>query len=60
MRVRDEIGISRHGFATPGWLSKGAITLPGAVLGAVGLQIPPLWPAQAIVLHLTATDVDVQ
>jgi len=53
VRVRDEIGRSNHGFATPGWISAGAITLPGSVLDTVGLQIPPLWPTQALVLHLT-------
>ncbi|MET0304163.1 MAG: alpha-galactosidase [Microbacteriaceae bacterium] len=53
VRVRDEIGTSRHGFATPAWLSAGEVTLSGAVLDSVGLQIPPLWPAQALVLHLT-------
>ena len=54
VRVRDEIGASRHGFATPGWMSAGSVTVTGRVLGTVGLQIPPLWPAQAIVLHVTA------
>jgi len=54
VRVRDEIGASKHGFATPGWLSSGQITLPGSVLTKVGVQIPPLWPAQAIVLHARA------
>ncbi|MGK9149003.1 alpha-galactosidase [Plantibacter flavus] len=53
VRVRDEVGVSRHGFATPGWISAGEITLPGRVLDSIGLQIPPLWPAQALVLHLT-------
>jgi alpha-galactosidase len=53
VRVRDEIGASRHGFATPAWLSGGIVGLTGSFLGTVGLQIPPLWPAQAIVLHLT-------
>jgi alpha-galactosidase len=54
--VRDEIGRSNFGPRIPGWLSTGKVTLPGSVLGAVGLQIPPLWPAQALVLHLTAMD----
>ncbi|KJQ53932.1 alpha-galactosidase [Microbacterium sp. SA39] len=53
VRVRDEIGASRHGFATPAWLSSGTVALTGSFLGTVGLQIPPLWPTQAIVLHLT-------
>ena len=54
MHIRSEsIGRTLHGFATPGWLSAGEVTLSGRVLGTVGLQIPPLWPAQALVLHLT-------
>ena len=53
VRVRDEIGASRHGFATPAWLSSGTVGLSGSFLDTVGLQIPPLWPAQAIILHLT-------
>jgi alpha-galactosidase len=53
VRVRGEIGPARHGFATPAWLSAGEVILSGRVLGTVGLQIPPLWPAQALVLHLT-------
>ena len=53
VRVRREIGRTLHGSATPAWLAAGEVTLPGSVLGAVGLQIPPFWPAQALVLHLT-------
>ncbi|XUK61875.1 Alpha-galactosidase [Plantibacter sp. RU18] len=53
VRVRDEIGASRHGFATPGWISAGEVVLPASVLDTIGLQIPPLWPAQALVLHVT-------
>lgn len=53
VRVRDEIGASNHGFATPAWISSGEITLPGSALGSIGLQIPPLWPAHALILHLT-------
>jgi len=56
VRVRDEIGRSKFGRQVPAWLSTGHVTLPGSVLGAVGLQIPPLWPAQALVLHLTAVE----
>jgi len=54
--VRDEVGRATFGWHVPGWLSTGEVTLPGSVLGAVGLQIPPLWPAQALVLHLTAVE----
>jgi alpha-galactosidase len=53
VRVCSEIGDSQHGAETPGWMSAGRVSLAGRVLGTVGLQIPPLWPAQAIVLHVT-------
>lgn len=51
VRVRDEIGGSRHGFATPEWLSSGGFTASGRALDTLGVQIPPLWPAHALVLH---------
>ncbi|MFF1528301.1 alpha-galactosidase [Cellulomonas sp. NPDC058312] len=51
VRLRDEVGPARWGWITPPWLSVGEVVLPGAVLGTVGLQIPALWPAQALVLH---------
>jgi alpha-galactosidase len=53
VRVRDEVGAARWGWITPPWLAAGEVTLPGSVLGTVGLQIPALWPAQALVLHAT-------
>ncbi|GAA3601557.1 alpha-galactosidase [Kineosporia mesophila] len=53
VRVRDEIGPSRWGWITPGWLSHGEVVLTGRVLDVVGLQLPTLWPAQALVLHAT-------
>ncbi len=53
VRVRDEIGAARWGWITPRWLSAGEVVLPGRVLSAVGLQIPALWPVQALVLHAT-------
>lgn len=56
VRVRDEVGPAKFGWQVPGWLSAGDVTLPGLVLGTVGLQIPALWPAQALVLHLTAME----
>ena len=56
VRLCSEIGELRHGSATPGWMSAGSVRLAGHVLGTVGLQIPPLWPAQAIVLHATAVE----
>lgn len=54
VRVREEIGKADWGWITPEWLSAGAITLPGSVLAEVGLQLPTLWPVQALVLHVTA------
>ncbi|WP_431837959.1 alpha-galactosidase [Cellulomonas sp. Y8] len=54
VRVRNEVGAARWGWITPPWLAAGEVTLPGRVLGEVGLQIPALWPAQALVLHATA------
>ncbi|KQX70008.1 alpha-galactosidase [Angustibacter sp. Root456] len=45
--------------AGPGWWdgtggSNGTVSLPGSVLGAVGLTMPVLAPASALVLHLRA------
>ncbi|WP_243229518.1 alpha-galactosidase [Microbacterium sp. CIAB417] len=54
VRVRNEIGRTRAGWILPSWMRGGEITLPGSVLERVGLQLPTLWPAQALVLHLTA------
>jgi alpha-galactosidase len=54
LRVRDEIGASRHGWTTPPWLGKDPVTVPGRVLTEVGLQLPGLWPVHAVMIHLTA------
>ncbi|GAA5038624.1 alpha-galactosidase [Microbacterium fluvii] len=54
VRVRREIGEAAYGWIAPEWFTAGEITLPGAVLERVGLQLPTLWPAQAFVLHLQA------
>ena len=35
-------------------MTAGEVTLTGGLLSEVGLQLPALWPAQALVLHLTA------
>jgi alpha-galactosidase len=50
--VRKELGTPRHGWITPPWFSAGQVTLPGSVLEREGLQLPVLWPAQAIILHV--------
>ncbi|MEH1098849.1 alpha-galactosidase [Micromonospora sp. CPCC 205561] len=41
--------------AAPGWLADGGVTLGGAVLAAVGLQMPALHPEQTLLLEVTAT-----
>ncbi|MEV4813270.1 alpha-galactosidase [Micromonospora avicenniae] len=41
--------------AEPGWLPAG-VTLTGAALGTVGLQLPALHPEQALLLEVTAVD----
>jgi alpha-galactosidase len=54
LRVRDEIGASKHGWTVPPWLGKDPVSVSGRVLTEVGVQLPGLWPVQAIMLHLTA------
>ncbi|WP_328346744.1 alpha-galactosidase [Micromonospora sp. NBC_00421] len=54
VRLRDEIGAAQWGWATPAWVGKTPVVVPGLVLTEVGLQLPALWPVQALVLHLTA------
>jgi alpha-galactosidase len=56
VRVRDEVGTAKWlGGITPGWLGKDAIDIPGTVLTGVGLQLPTLWPMQALIIQVTAT-----
>ncbi|RLK22614.1 alpha-galactosidase [Micromonospora sp. M71_S20] len=40
----------------PGWLADGGVTLGGAVLASVGLQMPALHPEQTVLLEVTAVD----
>ena len=60
LRVRDEIGETKMGWVVPPWVTDGMTpagsVLPGSVLGGVGIQLPTLWPCQALVLHLVAVD----
>lgn len=56
VRVRGEIGETKMGWVIPPWVREGSIELRGSVLARVGLQLPTLWPVQAMVLHLTAVD----
>jgi alpha-galactosidase len=39
----------------PDWIVAGGVTLPGRVLGEVGIQAPVTYPEQLMLLHLTAT-----
>ncbi|MFC4245379.1 alpha-galactosidase [Gryllotalpicola reticulitermitis] len=58
VKVRDEIGAARYtNRVAPPWLTAG-ITLSGRALSEFGLQIPALWPAQALVVHAVAEDAD--
>lgn len=56
VRMRQEIGESRWGWNTPEWMrdarTEDGFVVGGALLRNVGLQIPPLWPMQAIVLDI--------
>ncbi|GAA1695283.1 alpha-galactosidase [Glycomyces endophyticus] len=54
VRMRDEIGAARWGWVHPGWLDGGETVLSGRVLAEAGLQLPVLWPVQALLLHATA------
>ncbi|KFI48066.1 alpha-galactosidase [Bifidobacterium biavatii DSM 23969] len=58
VRMRREIGESHWGWVTPQWLTSaqedGGFVAPGLLLGTVGLQLPNLWPMQAIVLEFEA------
>lgn len=56
VRLREEIGEARWGWNTPAWVraarSPEGFAVSGALLAQVGLQLPPLWPLQAIVLDV--------
>lgn len=54
LRVRDEIGTAHWAPGTPPWIEAGEVTLPGRVLTEVGVQVPCLWPVQALVLDAEA------
>jgi alpha-galactosidase len=56
LRLRDEIGAAQWGSVTPAWMGKTPVVVPGRILTEVGLQLPTLWPVQALVLHLTAVE----
>jgi alpha-galactosidase len=54
VRVRDEIGAAKWGWVAPAWLDGSGTVLSGRVLAEAGLQLPTLWPVQALLVHLTA------
>lgn len=54
VRVRDEFGAARWGWTTPAWLDGDETVLSGRVLAEAGLQLPSLWPVQALLVHVTA------
>ena len=43
--------------ASPEWLTRGEIVLPGAVLGGVGIAVPILAPEQLLLLRVSAVPV---
>ncbi|WP_049560985.1 alpha-galactosidase, partial [Nonomuraea sp. SBT364] len=53
-RVRPLTPVASHGVA-PAWVSGGTV-LPGAALAASGIAVPPLFPDQSALLHLTAVE----
>lgn len=56
VQVRDEVGEARrHQNPDPQWLAQGD-ALSGELLTAVGVPLPTLAAANALLLHLTATD----
>lgn len=58
IRMRKEIGESQWGWVTPQWLTEAqgdeGFVARGSLLETIGLQLPSLWPVQAIVLEFTA------
>jgi len=54
VEVLDEVGKAEWGWITPGWLDARALEVSGRLLTDIGLQLPTLWPGQAILVHLTA------
>lgn len=57
VRLRDEVGEPRWGWNTPQWIAAardGGFEASGLLLEQVGLQVPPLWPMQAMILEFEA------
>ncbi|WP_043617052.1 alpha-galactosidase [Nonomuraea candida] len=55
-RISPLMPVASHG-AEPAWVS-GRLELPGSALAAAGLSVPPLFPDQSALLHLTAVRQD--
>ena len=54
--VRTEFGELVAGWNIPGWMNEEGVRLSGRVLEQAGLQLPVLWPMQAIVLHIRSEE----
>ena len=57
VRLRDEVGEPRWGWNTPQWIAaacNGGFEASGSLLEQIGLQLPPLWPMQAVILEIKA------
>ncbi len=57
VRLRDEVGEPRWGWNTPQWIAaarNGGFETTGSMLEQIGLQVPPLWPMQAVILEIEA------
>ena len=57
VRLHDEVGEVRWGWNTPKWVTAAQMDgfkVSGRLLEQVGLQLPPLWPLEAIVLEVEA------
>ncbi|ALG30599.1 alpha-galactosidase [Glutamicibacter halophytocola] len=52
VRVREELGKAEFGWITPQWIAQGDLVLPGRLLEIHGLQIPLLWPGQALIVQV--------
>ncbi|MEE1295972.1 MAG: GH36 C-terminal domain-containing protein [Bifidobacterium sp.] len=58
VRLREDAGAAKWGWNTPEWVkaarTDAGFEVSGRLLLGVGLQVPPLWPMQALVLEFTA------
>lgn len=58
VRLREDVGAAQWGWVTPAWIadarSADGFVVPGRLLADVGLQLPNLWPMQAIILEFSA------